>query len=376
MEPDKRTDHNIYFAPMEGITGHVYRSAHAHHFSGIDRYYLPFIAAHATHTMKNKEKKDVSPAQNVGLCAIPQVLTKNTDDFLWTVDELTALGYREINLNFGCPSPTVTSKGKGAAFLGEPDELDRFLESIFEDLQRHGLLAAERTEVGDDRERDASERAEVGDSSERNASERTEIGDGGNRNMHADKGGLRVSVKTRLGVERTDEWERIFSIFNRYPISELIVHARTMREFYNGDTHIDTFGEILGRSRIPVCYNGNINTAEQYRSILGRFGDDPHFTGVMIGRGLIANPALVREIRGGDSLDAATLRAFHDDVLGGYLEELSGDTHVISKMKELWWYMGTMFLNAEKPLKRLRKSKTVREYKAAVCEVLRCEIRR
>ena len=348
MEPDKRTDHNIYFAPMEGITGHVYRSAHAHHFSGIDRYYLPFIAAHATHTMKNKEKKDVSPAQNVGLCAIPQVLTKNTDDFLWTVDELTALGYREINLNFGCPSPTVTSKGKGAAFLGEPDELDRFLESIFEELQRHGLLAAERTEVGD----------------------------GGNRNMHADKGGLRVSVKTRLGVERTDEWERIFSIFNRYPISELIVHARTMREFYNGDTHIDTFGEILSRSRIPVCYNGNINTAEQYRSILGRFWDDPHFTGVMIGRGLIANPALVREIRGGDSLDAATLRAFHDDVLGGYLEELSGDTHVISKMKELWWYMGTMFLNAEKPLKRLRKSKTVREYKAAVCEVLRCEIRR
>ena len=206
---------------MEGITGHVYRSAHARHFSGIDRYYLPFIAAHATHTMKNKEKKDVSPAQNVGLCAIPQVLTKNADDFLWTVDELTALGYREINLNFGCPSPTVTSKGKGAAFLGEPDEVDRFLENIFEELQRRGLLAAEQTEVVGGRERDASERAEVGDSSERNASERAETGDGDNRNTYADKGGLRVSVKTRLGVERTDEWERIFSIFNRYPISEL-----------------------------------------------------------------------------------------------------------------------------------------------------------
>ena len=115
----------------------------------------------------------------------------------------------------------MTSKGKGAAFLGEPDELDRFLESIFEELQRRGLLAVKRTEVGDGREHDASERAEVGDSSERNASERTETGGGGSRNTHADKGSLRVSVKTRLGVERTDEWERIFSIFNRYPISEL-----------------------------------------------------------------------------------------------------------------------------------------------------------
>ena len=362
MEPDKRTDHNIYFAPMEGITGHVYRSAHAKHFSGIDRYYLPFIAAHATHTMKNKEKKDVSPAQNVGLCAIPQVLTKNADDFLWTVDELTALGYREINLNFGCPSPTVTSKGKGAAFLGEPDELDRFLESIFEELQRRGLLITETMEAGD--------------GSDPYSAGTTKAGDGCNRNTHAGKGGLHVSVKTRLGVESTDEWERIFAIYNRYPISELIVHARTMRELYNGETHVDTFGEILSRSRIPVCYNGNINTADQYRSILERIGEDPHFTGVMIGRGLIANPALAQEIRGGDPLDAASLRLFHDEVLAGYQEELSGDTHVISKMKELWWYMGPMFLNAEKPLKRLRKSKTVREYRAAVHEVLKCEIRR
>ena len=361
---------------MEGITGHVYRSAHAYHFSGIDRYYLPFIAAHATHTLKNKEKKDVSPAHNVGLCAIPQVLTKNADDFLWTVDELTELGYREINLNFGCPSPTVTSKGKGAAFLGEPDELDGFLENIFEELQRRGLLAAERTKAGGRGDSDVAERTEAGGRGDSDVTERTGTIDVSEQNTHEDKGGLRVSVKTRLGVERTDEWERIFEIFNRYPISELIVHARTMREFYNGDTHIDTFGEILSRSRIPVCYNGNINTAEQYRSILERFGEDPHFTGVMIGRGLIANPALAREIRGGDPLDAASLRAFHDDVLAGYQEELSGDTHVISKMKELWWYMGTMFLNAEKPLKRLRKSKTVREYRAAVGEVLKCEIRR
>lgn len=320
----------IYFAPMEGITGHVYRSAHAKHFGGVDRYYLPFIAAHATHTLKNKEKKDISPACNVGLCAIPQVLTKNVDDFLWTAEELRSLGYREINLNLGCPSPTVTSKGKGAAFLGSPDELDRFFEGVFEGMEHRELLR--------------------------------------------DK--VCISVKTRLGVESTDEWERIFAIYNRYPICELIIHARTMREFYSGETHVDVFGDILRQSHIPVCYNGNICSASDYRDILNRFGDDPGFAGVMIGRGLIGNPALAQSIRGGEPLNAESLLLFHDEVLHGYETELSGDTHVTSKMKELWWYMGSMFIGAEKPLKRMRKSRTVREYASAVREILRCEIMR
>jgi len=323
---DRKSDScSIYFAPLEGITGHVYRRAHAECFSGIDRYYLPFIAAHATHTMKNKEKKDVSPAQNVGLCAVPQVLTRNVDDFLWTADELTALGYREINLNMGCPSPTVTSKGKGAAFLGQPDELDRFFEGIFEGLERRGISHEQ----------------------------------------------LRITVKTRLGVESPDEWERIFGVYDRYPISEITVHARTMRELYNGEAHIDTFGDILQRTRIPVCYNGNIFSVEDYRNLTGRFGDDPMFAGVMIGRGLIADPALAGEIRGNGPLRAEELYVFHNKVLDGYVEELSGDTHVISKMKELWWYMGPMFADADRQLKKVRKSGTVREYRTAVRELFR-----
>ncbi len=340
MESDKSTssgqsDPSIYFAPMEGITGHVYRSAHAKHFSGIEKYYLPFIAAHETHAMKNKEKKDVSPAQNFGLCAVPQVLTKSADDFLWALNELTSLGYREINYNLGCPSPTVTSKGKGAAFLGQPDELDRFFEEVFENIGRYGNIGTQ-----------------------------------------PEKDDLRITVKTRIGVEAPDEWDRIFAIYNRYPISELIVHARTMREFYGGDPHVEIFEEILRSSRIPVCYNGNIQTVSDYTSIQSRFGGHSMFSGVMIGRGLIKNPALAQEITGGEPLSGKSLLAFHDKVLAGYQEELSGDAHVISKMKELWRYMGPMFKNAEKPLKRVKKAKTVREYQAAVREVISCGIDR
>ena len=318
----------LWLAPLRGVTIRTFRSVFgdAIREAGFSGLYAPFIPVNAGFRFSKRLFADILPKAGEPPQApllVPQVIGKDPTALREWCKAVLDLGYLRADLNAGCPFPMIRRKGRGSGLLRTPDVLERMLAAGCEAM-----------------------------------------------------GAGNFSVKTRLGVERTDEWERLFSIFNRYPISELIVHARTMREFYNGDTHIDTFGEILSRSRIPVCYNGNINTAEQYRSILGRFGDDPLFTGVMIGRGLIANPALVREIRGGDSLDAATLRAFHDEVLAGYQEELSGDTHVISKMKELWWYMGTMFLNAEKPLKRLRKSKNVREYKAAVCEVLRCEIRR
>ena len=370
----------IYFAPMEGITGHIYRNAHAKHYPGVDRYYLPFIAVHATHNMKNKEKKDISPAQNVGLCAIPQVLTRNVDDFLWAADELRILGYREINLNFGCPSPTVTSKGKGAAFLGLTDEMDRFLDGIFNELDRRGLLAAspKKPEMSYTKsERDPEESyAESACGQERLYSQSrgggTEENSSEENSSYDNK--ICVSVKTRIGVERVDEWERIFAIYNQYPISELTVHARTMREFYNGEAHPEIFGEILRMTRIPVVYNGNVFSVKEYRELRDLFKAGAHFSGIMIGRGLIQNPALVQQIRGGEGLSAGNLMAFHDEVLSGYQRELSGDTHVISKMKALWWYMGRMFSDADKPLKRVKKAKNVREYRAAVRELLSCDI--
>ena len=354
----------IYFAPMEGITGHIYRKAHAKHYPGVDRYYLPFIAVHATHNMKNKEKKDISPAQNVGLCAIPQVLTRNVDDFLWAADELENLGYREVNLNFGCPSPTVTSKGKGAAFLGLTDEMDRFLNGIFNELDRRGMLAALRKKT-----EESGTESEDGPEGPHMASRDRET-----EGSCPDDGRICVSVKTRIGVERVDEWERIFAIYNQYPIRELIVHARTMREFYNGEAHPEIFGEILRMTRIPAVYNGNVFSAWEYRKLRDFFGESANYGGIMIGRGLIQNPALVQQIRGGEGLSAGKLMAFHDEVLSGYLTELSGDTHVISKMKELWWYMGRMFSNADKPLKKVKKAKNVQEYRAAVRDILKCDI--
>ena len=109
------------FAPMEGITDWRYRRAHSRAFSGVDRYYMPFLSPSQGHAFTRREKEEIDPAHNAGVRVVPQLLTRRAEDFLWAAGELAARGYREVNLNLGCPSGTVTAKGKGAGFLARPE---------------------------------------------------------------------------------------------------------------------------------------------------------------------------------------------------------------------------------------------------------------
>lgn len=299
-----------YFAPLEGITGWIYRSAHAKYFPGLDRYYTPFIAANQTHKMKTREKKDVVPANNALYNCIPQVLTKVPEDFVYTVRVLSEMGYTEVNLNLGCPVPTVTTKGKGSAMLGNTDALDRFFDRTFE------LMESEHLSTG-------------------------------------------ISVKSRIGVSSTDEAIPIYEVFNRYPIREVIVHPRTTKEMYQGETHRDVYEEIRRMSKHPLCYNGNIVKPSDMDAF-------PHERAVMIGRGLLRNPALVREIQGGPALTPDELFAFFREVQKGYEEEMYGEAPVLAKMKELWWYAGDLFPGADRALKKIKKAKSISEYEMAV----------
>ena len=134
---------NYYFAPMEGITGAVFRRTHHEFFPGIDKYFMPFITPTTQEKLTPRQKRDVLPEYNEGVPAVPQLLTRTAADFIWAANTLASLGYAEVNLNLGCPSGTVTAKGKGAGFLAHPDELDRFLDAVspparFRSPSRHG----------------------------------------------------------------------------------------------------------------------------------------------------------------------------------------------------------------------------------------------
>lgn len=192
---------HLYFAPLEGITTYPYRNLHHKYFGGVDKYFTPFLAPGPEQGMSVKEMRDVLPENNAGVPVVPQILTNRAGDFLLASKKLAEMGYREINLNLGCPSGTVTAKKKGSGFLLYPDDLDRFFDEVF------------------------------ADASVRN-------------------GEFQISVKTRIGKNEVEEWPEIMEVYNRYPISELTVHPRIQKEFYKGVPHLDVFADILKESQI------------------------------------------------------------------------------------------------------------------------------
>ena len=305
---------NFYFAPMEGLTGYIYRNAHNAFFNNIDKYFSPFIVANQSKGFKTRELNDLLPENNQGLVLIPQLLTNNAKDFIHTANKINQLGYNEINLNLGCPSGTVVSKGKGSGFLSKTEELDLFFEEIF--------------------------------------SEAT----------------TKISVKTRIGKDQPEEFYNLIEIFNKYPIEELIIHPRTQKDFYNNKPNLKIFKEALTLSKNPVSYNGDIRTVKDYKE----FCNDFHSVEtLMIGRGLLANPLLVSDIENNTKLEKELLKEFHDKIYEDYKGILFGDRNVLFKMKELWFYMIQMFSDNAKYAKKIRKSERLHDYDEAVSSLFR-----
>ena len=295
----------FYLAPMEGITNYIYRNAYARFFGEMDKYFTPFIMPGQKRIFRTRELQDVLPEHNEGINIVPQILTKKPEEFIKTARELQKMGYEEVNLNAGCPSKTVVSKGKGSGVLRDPDELDHFLEEIFTSLD------------------------------------------------------MKISVKTRIGLYDPEEFEEIMEVYNRYPLYELIIHPRVQQEFYNGSVHMDSFRMGFERSRNPVCYNGDIVRQEDFRKLTEQF---PVLDAVMIGRGVLRNPALVPMIRCGEALDKRRFRAMHDQIYEAYKEYLSGEKNILFKMKDFWTNPVQLFTDYEKYAKKIRKVQRLRDY--------------
>lgn len=299
----------FYYAPMEGITGYLHRNVCHSFFSGIDKYFTPFLVPNERGKLNSREKNDILPEHNDGFYLVPQILTNRADCFLAGERTLRNYGYREINLNLGCPSRTVVSKYRGAGFLAKPEELDHFLEEIF---------------------------------------------------AHTE---CRISVKTRIGRDDPEEFPRLMEIYNKYPLEELIIHPRTQKEFYKGIPHQDVFAYGIRSSRNPVCYNGNIFGKEDYEKWHRSFPDGDR---IMIGRGLLMNPGLLGVLDGCGMPEKGKIREFHDCIYQAYKENMPGDRVVLFKMKELWVYLIELFTDAKKYGKRIRKAEKLPAYEDAV----------
>ena len=305
---------NIYFAPMEGVTSAAYRNAHHRNFPGVDRYYAPFISPTIHHVLTPREQKDILPQDNEGTPVIPQLLTKTAEDFLWAAGDLAAMGYGEVNLNLGCPSGTVASKGKGSGFLGHLEDLERFLDEIFE------------------------------------------------------KSPIAISVKTRLGVLSPEEFAPILELYNRYPIPLLTIHPRVQKQMYRGEVAMEQFVMAVERSKNPLCYNGDLNTAADIEKFAARF---PSIDCVMLGRGMVGDPALASKAKGLETADAKVLEKFHGELFEGFAEAMGSRRNAMLRLKEIWFYHINLFDDNEKHVKRLRKATDVDEFLAAATAIFR-----
>jgi tRNA-dihydrouridine synthase len=304
----------FYFAPLEGITNSTYLHTHRHFFAPLDKYYTPFFLPNSQTGVPGLLHRELQLAQEENLPLIPQLLTNHSGDFLRASQVLKDLGCREINLNLGCPSGTVVSKGRGAGFLARRDALASFLDEIFSTSP------------------------------------------------------LSISIKTRIGVEAPEEFPLLLALFNQYPIAELTVHPRLRRDFYRGRPDLTAFRLAASESRNPLVYSGDLFSPIQISDFRAEF---PEIRVLMLGRGLIANPALADMARGGPPPTRERLLTFHDHLYARYREVLSGPTPVLHKMKELWHYMICLFSDHQKALKRLQKTMTLCDYEAAAAAIFR-----
>lgn len=325
-----------YFAPMEGITGYIYRRAHQTCFYPADKYFTPFISPkhNSKKSFTTRELNDILPEHNQGLHLVPQILTNQSDDFIRVARDLCSYGYEEVNLNLGCPSKTVVTKKKGSGFLVQLPELNRFLDDIFTALD------------------------------------------------------MKISVKTRLGKEDPEEFYPLLEMFNQFPMEELIIHPRIQSDYYKMPVRLETFREAVKLSKNPLCYNGDIFTMEDYRRFCQEF---PEVETVMMGRGVLRNPGLLGQIVQAEkdsgcnkrieseehiTIEKNNLREFHDQIYEEYQRIFSGDRNVLFKMKELWAYMIVLFEESKKYEKMIKKSEKLSAYEMAVNGLFReCRIK-
>ena len=297
-----------YYAPLEGITDATFRRLHHKYFPGVDRYFMPFISPTIHRCLTAREARELPKADSVGFAAVPQLLGKNVEDMLWAIEVCRDQGYDEVNINLGCPSGTVVSKGKGSGMLSDIFALDAFLDAIYA------------------------------------------------------KAVLPVSLKTRIGVNDSENWEKILEIYRDYPVKELTVHPRIRKAFYKGDCDMAAFAKAVEGSPFPVCYNGNVTSIADAESIAARF---PGVESVMIGRGLVADPGM---LAGGTDRD--TLKAFLGELSDTYCRVFESKRNAIYRMKDNWHYLIGLFEGSEKLWKEMRKSTDYDRFMAIAKEII------
>ena len=306
---------NIYSAPLQGFTEAVWRNVHCEVFGGIDGYYTPFLR-YEHGEIRSKDVRDIERKNNTVVNLVPQIIAATPDEMRPLMELLANEGYDCVDINMGCSFPLQMRKKHGAGLLPYP-----------------GMVAAVLKATADYPE-------------------------------------IKFSVKMRLGCESKDEWRALLPIFNDTPLEHITMHPRLGVEQYKKPVDIESFAEFYLACNHPVVYNGDLLTMDDILRVEKEF---PGLKGIMLGRGLLANPALGIEYRNGrvmtDGEFCVLVQRMHDAMFRELSPRLQGNTQFLTKMKPYWEYLlPTLPKRLRKPI---LKATTTEKYQVAVANVLR-----
>ena len=293
----------IYSAPLQGYTEAVWRNLHSSVFGGVDTYYTPFLR-YERNEIRSKDIRDVEQKNNTVSSLVPQIIASTPEEMQPLLQLIRTEGYDRVDINMGCSFILQAKRKRGAGILPYPDMVSALMQEVSKNKD------------------------------------------------------IKFSVKMRLGWESKDEWRELMSILNDAPLCSVTMHPRLGVEQYKKSVDVDAFAEFYNECKHPVIYNGDILTLSNIKQIKERF---PDLEGVMLGRGLLANPALAVEYKEERELTnqekATLIRAMHDKMYEELSPRLLGNTQFLSKMKPYWEYLLPDMLKKEK--KAILKSSTI-----------------
>ena len=305
----------VQFAPLQGYTDAIYRQLHNKHFGGINKYYAPYLRFEPNKDPKKSVLNDLLPDNNQGIDLVPQLLGKDISLFVSHTKKLQDQGYTSINWNLACPYPMVYNRGFGSGLLQSPEIINKLLSEIIPNIE------------------------------------------------------IPLSIKCRLGFDSKNEINGLIDVFNNHELQEIIIHARTAKQLYKGKASPKYFNSVTSKSKNKLIYNGDINTIGAYNKLSEILGHKPNK--IMIGRGLLQNPFLAKELNGvhyDDKYKKKTLQAFHKEIYSLYNDKLE-KSHILRKMQTFWEYFSYNFENQHKVYKIIKKTVNIKKYEERTQEI-------
>jgi tRNA-dihydrouridine synthase B len=302
----------LYMGPLKGFTDYIYRNTFARHFKGFDLAIAPFVVSINGKKVNHRYIDDLLPEHNRQMPVIPQILSRSAKGFILLANYFYDLGYETVNWNLGCPYPMNAKKNRAAWLLPHTDLIQSFLEEVVPSLNG------------------------------------------------------KISIKARLGLNESQDFQRLIPVLNQFPIEEIILHPRTGIQRYDGKPDLQAFQECLARTEHSMVYNGDIRSLADFQKLSKKF---PQVSRWMIGRWLLVDPFLPMAMKKGEDVGkdkSEKMKMFHDDLFEQYRNTLSGSKHLLDRMKGLWRFFQLSFQDGSHGVEKIRQTLHPDQYQKAV----------